>query len=327
MSERMPDPAPPSAVPGLRRRVLMILLLAAAYLYPVPYFPKVHNPNENVRIYMSAAIIEDGTYAIDGIRKRWGWVNDAAELDGKHYSVKAPATSFLALPAYAAYYHANAGKQDARGRPWEPDRITTTWLMRLAGSIAPMLLFFWFLLPWLGRRTPSPVLRDAIWCSLAVGSCLYAYTLIFVSHAVGAAAGFGALMLLSRAAPQHGERKLGAAGFFVAGLLAASVTAFEYPGFPISLVLSIYGVARSRSWGRFVAFCSGALIPVAGVLHFHWKALGNPLTPGHLHMESKAFRAVHHKGFFGADQFYPEAAERLLIDPGFGLLPLSTIGL
>lgn len=298
----------------------MLGLLAFGYLYPFPYVPRIQNPNENVRLFMTAALAERGEYAINPIRARWGWVNDAALLDGKVFSVKAPATSLLAVPAYAVWFHASNGRDG-----WRPDRLTATWIARFFGCIAPMLLFFWCLLPWLGRRTRSPVLRDAIWWSLALGSCLYGYTLIFVSHATGAAAGFGALMLLSRARPQLGEPGLGTAGMFVAGLLAAAVTAFEYPGFPISLLLCVYGIAVAGSVRRAAVLCAGALVPVAFVLHFHAVAFGSPFTPGHLYMENQAFRAVHHKGFFGADQWYAEAAERMLFDPGFGLLPLTPI--
>ncbi|MCA9536784.1 MAG: hypothetical protein KC593_24045 [Myxococcales bacterium] len=96
--------------------------MAIVYLYVFPYFPALNNPNENVRVYMTAALVEDGTYDIGGPRARWGWVNDAAcvdrlvdgtlaPCDGRapegaeraYYSVKAPGASFLGVPGYAVY--------------------------------------------------------------------------------------------------------------------------------------------------------------------------------------------------------------------------------
>lgn len=354
------------AVPSLRRRLVVGSLLALAYLLPFPYQPGVQNPNENVRLFMTAAMVEQSTYAIDSIRSRWGWVNDAAIHGGKVYSVKAPGTSMLAAPAYAVWYHlakpatATDDEQSAdltdddekdesertarvateagngssppaptakspKVRPWQPDRATATWIVRIFGNALPMWVFFWFLYPWLGRRTGSPVIRDSVFWSLALGSCLYAYSLILVSHAVAAAAGFGALMLLQRARPIPGEAPLTATGVFFAGLLAASVTAFEYPGFPISALLCMYGALTVGSARRLLLLCAGALVPVALVMHFHDAAFGNPWTPGHLHMEDPNFRAVHHHGFFGADRYHPDAARGLLVAPGYGLLPMTPL--
>ncbi|GEM_PF-1167001 len=392
----MPNPKPaPAAIPTMRRRVVMMGLLLLAYLYPFPYHPHIQNPNENVRLFMTAAIAESGKYAIDDIRDRWGWVNDAAAYDGKIYSVKAPGTSLLAVPAYWLWFKVNSddaapakkGDADKKGdaekkgdgdkgaakkaeksakkaeksakkaeksakkakkqakqakksskkgaknddaKPWEPSRALATWICRFFGSMLPMAVFFWFLYPWLGRRTSSPVIRDAIWWSLSLGSCLYAYALLFVSHAVAAACGFGALMLLMRGPPSRQRAAddpppLGSGGVFAAGLLAASVTAFEYPGFVVSVILCLYGAATLGSWRRLLLFCAGALVPVFFVMHFHNSAFGNPWTPGHLHMEDPNFRAVHHHGFFGADRYHPDAAKGLLYAPGYGLLPGTPI--
>ncbi len=77
-----------------------------AYLYAFPYQPTINNPNENVRFYMTAAIVEEGTYAIDTPRTRWGWVNDAGVSEGKHFQWRAwgnpltPGHRFLENQAY-----------------------------------------------------------------------------------------------------------------------------------------------------------------------------------------------------------------------------------
>src|SRR5688572_3424829 len=98
--------------------------ITLASLYVFPYYLRINNPNENVRLQMTAAIVDDGTYRIDDVRRRWGWTNDAAVYEGHYYSVKAPGTSLLGVPVYWAYRTVC----DLAGA--EVDRVTALWLLR-----------------------------------------------------------------------------------------------------------------------------------------------------------------------------------------------------
>lgn len=305
-----------SGLGGPARTWLMMAIVTFAHLYPYPYHPAVNNPNENVRFFMTAAIVEQGSYQIDEMRARWGWCNDAATYDGHFFSVKAPGSSFLGVPGYALYY---AWTRQV-GAP--VNRTTALWWTRLSGSILPSLLFWFFFYRWLARRGGSPVVRDAIFLSLAIGSPLYAYGMMFVSHTLSAAAAFGAFMILFDA---RRRGSLGAGEAFVAGACASAVTAFEYPGFVCSAVLCFYALYALRPWKRLVPFSLGALIPVAGVLHFHWRAYGNPLTPGHRYLEHAPFREAMEEGFFGASEWSWDAAGGLLFDPGYGVFWLTPV--
>ncbi|MFW6050841.1 MAG: hypothetical protein ACODAU_06685 [Myxococcota bacterium] len=317
-----PDPTPrymapveahPTARPPTRRTLAAVGLCAFALLYAFPYFPRINNPNENVRFYMTAALVEEGTYRIDEPRARWGWVNDAAVREGHYYSVKAPGTSLLGVPGYAAYrWLAGDGF----------DRTTALWVVRLTGTILPTLVFLFFFHRWLGERTRHPAVRDTVFLSVALGSLLLAYGYMFASHTTAAAVAFGAFMVLYDA--RHRGR-LSSGGAFLAGLLAAGVTAFEYPGFFLSMLLCAYALSALRPWRRLVPFAAGALVPTVAVMHFHWSAFGHPLSPGHLFVENPAFRQNHEQGFFGASGFHPEAAWRLLFDFRIGLLVLTPV--
>ena len=290
-----------------------VALCAAAYLYAFPYFPTINNPNENVRLYMTAAIVEEGTYRIDAIRERWGWVNDAAVHHGHVFSVKAPGTSLLGVPAYWLYFHTAD----------DFDRTTALWLCRVTASILPTLLFLFFFHRWLGRRTRHRWLRDATFLSVALGSLFYGYALLFVSHTLSAVCAFGAFMILFDARHGGSTRRRHA---FLAGLLTAGVTFFEYPGLVVSLVLALFGLWVLRPRRRLgPMFVLGGLIPTAAVMHFQWKAFENPLMPGHLFVETDALREAHHEGLFGATGFHPDAAFTLLFDLGSGLLPLTPL--
>jgi len=301
-----------SARPSLANTLWMLAICSVAYLWVFPYQPTINNPNENVRFYMTAAIVEEGTYAIDTQRARWGWVNDAGVRDGKHYSVKAPGASLLGVPGYWPY-HAWC---KARNEPL--DRMTALWVCRVTASVLPMLLFLFFLHRFLGRLTAHPILRDATFVSIALGSLLYAYALLLVSHTHSAIAACAALMCLVEERPLTRWRAL------LAGFFAASVTLFEYPGMMASVPLTLYAAWRG-GFVRMPFVAAGCLPPVLAMMHFQWRAWGNPLTPGHRFLENQAYRALSEEGFFGATGFHLDAALGLLFDPGYGLFALTPL--
>ncbi len=301
-----------SAYPSLSNTLCMLAICGVAYLWAFPYQPTINNPNENVRFYMTAAIVEEGTYAIDTQRARWGWVNDAGVRNGKHYSVKAPGASLLAVPGYWAY-HAWC---EARNEPL--DRTTALWMCRVTASILPMLLFLFFLHRFFGGLTSHPILRDATFVSIALGSLLYGYALLLVSHTQSAVAACAALMCLMHPLPLTRRRAM------LAGLFAASVTLFEYPGMMASVPLTLFAAWRG-GLARMPFVAAGCLPPVLAMMHFQWRAWGNPLTPGHRFLENPAFRTLSEEGFFGATGFHLDAATGLLFDPGYGLFALTPL--
>jgi hypothetical protein len=296
---------------------LIWALCAFAYLYVFPYQSRLNNPNENVRFYMTAAVVDSHSYAIDAQRARWGWVNDAAVHGGHVYSVKAPGTSLLGVPGYALYLGVNR----VAGRDF--DRTEALWLCRATASILPTLWGVWWFIGFLRRRGLSLPLRLAGTVSVWLGSLLYGYGMLFVSHTLSAVVAFAAFGFLYEV--QQGARTatpLSAAWF---GLLAAATTWFEYPGLVASVVLLGYAAYALRSWQLRVAWLVGSLPLALSMMHFQYRAFGNPLTPGHLFVESDAFRAAHEQGLYGAVGVSPEALYGLLFDPGAGLFLLTPL--
>jgi hypothetical protein len=294
------------------------LCCAFAYVYVFPYQTTLNNPNENVRFYMTAAVAEFGHYDIDALRTRWGYVNDAAVHGGHVWSVKAPGTSLLGVPGYWLYLHASRGLGHAF------DRSEALWVCRMTASVLPTLVFLGFFFEWLQRRARHAFARDAAFFSTALGSLIYGYGMMFVSHTLSAITAFGAFMWLCDVRQQ--QRHAGLRGAFFAGLLTAGATFFEYPGLACSLPLAIYGAYVL--WPRLkllAAFACGGALPALAMMHFQWRAFGNPFTPGHLFVENAAFRAGHEQGLYGAIGPSARALYGLLLDPGAGLFPLTPL--
>lgn len=296
---------------------LRIAIIAFAYLYAFPYFPRLNNPNENVRFYMTAALAEYGTYEISALRTRWGWTNDQAKIEGRYYSVKAPGTSLLGVPAYWLYREVSTAQEAEFSLPM------ALWLCRLSAATVPSLVFLWFFLHWLRSEFDDPLVVDSVFFSFALGSMFFAYSILFVSHSSSAICAFGAFWRIRNDAHHQPWAA------FWTGLLAAGVTFFEYPGLPASVVLTFYFLLqvwnRPNAMKRTAGYVAGGLIPTLLVMHFQWKAFGSPLTPGHLHVETDAFRAAHEQGFFGATDFHWRAFFSLLFDMSVGLIPGTPI--
>jgi hypothetical protein len=60
---------------------LSVALLAVLYLWVFPYHGIVNNPNENVRLFMTVAIVDDHTLAINRVENTWGYTNDKGVRD------------------------------------------------------------------------------------------------------------------------------------------------------------------------------------------------------------------------------------------------------
>ena len=306
----------------------------------------MNNPNENVRLYMTAALVDDGSYEISNQRRTWGWVNDAActqparaGVDGfeegelmycegrpggprRYYSVKAPLTSWLGIPGYMIAKW--LGGEELK-------KSSAIWWVRLFGTGIPCAIFLFFFYGFLGRVTSSPMARDLSFLAFSLGSVFLGYSYLFASHSTSAVAAGGGFMVLAHfhskkkrhtgEAPKETKKQVLGAWLLamLGGFLAAGCTALEYPCLLFSMALSVYALVAIRPWPRILAFGLGALVPTLLVAHFQWSAFGNPLSPGHLFVENAAFRAGHEQGFFGADGFHWEAAASLLFAPREGL--------
>ncbi len=293
----------------MRSRAGAVLSLwALLSLLVVPVFPHFVSPNETTRWALAAAAVEEGTLEITRPAAiLGGGVEDVAEVGGRLYSNKAPGGALVALPGYLAARAAWGPASPGTLRP----QLTA---MRLVGSTLPVVLLALLFL----RRAPEEGRAPAL-AALLLGTPLLAYGLLLFSHALAAAALFGAWAALF---PADG----GVPRFrrdVAAGALLALATVAEYPVAVPAAVLAL--TALWGRWRRLVPLAAGAL-PFALLLGAYDAAcFGSPFALSSGHERDAAFRSLSAHGLFGVGLPQPGYLARLLVDPSKGLLVFSPV--
>jgi hypothetical protein len=284
--------------------------IAIAYLYVFPYFPRIHSANELPRAYLVKAIADDHTFAIDRGVATWGATVDVSPSGGHQYSNKAPGSSLLAVPVYAA----------VRAVSGEPSLAVTLWICRAAAGIAPMLAFLWLLWGFLARFAPDPDVRRLVVIAYALGSLAMTYSILFYSHQLGAICIASAWIL----AVDVAERRRGLFAMAAAGFLAGAAPLVDYQAVFAALPIAVHVLARLGRKDRVRAVAvaaAGAALPIAALLAYHAVCFGSPWRTGY--DASTAFAVFHQRGFLGITALRWEAFSGSLVRPDNGLLVLS----
>jgi hypothetical protein len=307
---------------GVLRRHAAWFLVSAAYLIVSPYFEAINNPNENVRVWATRAIVEHHVLNIDAVMGEWGYVNDKAKNAHHVYSSKAPGVSFAGVPVLFA----ETALRKLVGWPAPSKREATFWL-RLVAVKLPMLAFFWLFARYVERKTRSALARDLLLVALGLGTMLYPYGGMFVGHALAAAAVFSAFILiddprLDQPAPLE-PRRLGPQ-VAAAGFLAAVAVTLEYQAILVALALAVYLIVRNRR--AILPFAVGALAPAVALGAYHTALFGRPWTLPYANIENPVFAQTAHKaGFDGLSLPHLEAFPSFLISPAYGLFAFSPV--
>ena len=319
------------------RAGIFFALALVVFTAVFPYIHVVNNPNENVRTYMTMAIVEGHTFRIDDIVLRHGWVNDMAVAPDKvtgerHlYSVKAPAVSYMGVPFYWALTKiAPHFKHPVPTLASTPDEKvwwlrTTTLVLRLFAVQLPCLLFLVWLERWLRGTTEDPVLRLTAVAAVGFGTNYLAYAMMLASHALFAVAAFASFAIVTGERARYpldpGRRRLSRA--FLAGFFAGFATLLEYHALPVSVCLALYALAAFWRPSRLAMFAAGGLLNAAALAFFQWRAFNDPLMPGHRMSENPMFAQLLNQGFFGIGVPSAAVAKDITLDPGFGFLGTS----
>ncbi len=315
-------------------RVFFALLLVP-FTCVFPYIAPVNNPNENVRMYTTMAIVEEASLRIDTMMFRYGWVNDMARVPdrdghGNHYfSVKGPAVSYAAVPFYWAF----AKTAPIFGHPLPVQGSTQAvkdWWFRAATLLArlivvqlPCFAFLVWFERWLRKTTDDPVLRLSAVAAMGLGTNYLAYALMFVSHALTAVTSFVAFAIITDELDRPREEPRPWSRPFVVGLLAGLTTMLEYQALILSVALTLYALFVFRRWRDASIFALGGVLNAIVVMVYQWRCFGNPLTPGYKSAENEAFAEWHRQGLYGIGRPSWEVFRNLSIHQTYGFFTTS----
>lgn len=331
----MTPPARSRALPAAWFTRTVLALVCVVFLGVFPYLTAVNNPNENVRTFMTMAIVEKGTLKIDHLVERHGWINDMAKAPDKAgvdhlYSVKGPLVSYLGVPPYWAFVKLEAMRGAHPPVPSDSALVKREWLRRSTFVLRfftvqiPLFLWLIWLERFLRRVTADQVIRLTAVVACGLGTNYLAYAQMFVSHAAFACAAFTGFALIFAARLDYRDpRRRPLKIAFFAGLFAGMAPVIDYHGLVVSAVLAVCGLATFWRPKRFVAFAIGGAIDVAILMLFQWRAYGNPLTPGHKMLENASYKAYHVRGLFGIEPPNAEHVRELLFNKTFGFLGTS----
>ena len=313
---------------------LLWVAIGAAYLYPQFLFD-IHNPNERVRIYMTAAMVEEGSFVIGTrtprakgrgfadkgvVYERWGYVNDKAlvcedaemkppDCAGALYSAKAPGSSFLAYPFYAALYGISKATTGEA-----PSMETIILVLRFFTVILPTLLMLIAFRRFAAGNKYDPVLSDLLTVGIALGSMVYTYSHMFAGHQISAYFLFFGFLAARKI--EGSESLLWPA---LSGLCAGMAVFVEYPMALVSVVLFAYALRNRFTVRNFLAFCGGGALPAILMGWFHWSAFGGPHKTAYATLENPQFVKDIAPGFMGLRQPKLENLFGAFVSPYEGL--------
>lgn len=312
--------------------IVIFITLLACYAY---FFPRWAEWNQNSRMDLTMAIVEQGTFIIDDYYENTG---DYAMYDGHIYTDKAPGTSFLGVPTYWAF------KTVAGTAPVESllERLSSTsafadtlreggtglledkvyfaaalYAVTFVTVSLPSALLGALLFSFLGRILASRWQRVGLVLAYGLATVVFPYSTVFYGHQIAAVLLFAAFVLLYRLRQgEVGERALWGVG----GLIGLAVLV-EFPALFPAIALGLYAwwfLPRKRNLYKVVL--TG--LPFALLLGFYnYTSFGSPFTSSYKYLAT--FSVISNTGFLGFTRPRWEAFWGVTFSPYRGLFFLS----
>ncbi len=298
-----------------RAEVLLVVVVGLAWLYVFPYHAHTNNPNENVRVYMTRAIVDSGSYAIGyrkltaggrtvdfgSVTKDWGYVNDRSlycterdqrppDCAGALYSAKAPGTSLLGVPFYWAY----KTLATALHRPVTLE--SAVWWLRLWTMLLPWLVFLVVFQRRLLADTGDLPLAAGFTALLAFGTTSTTYATMFASHVHAGMALAAGLWLAEKALADRARRAL---WLFLSGVALGWAQLSEYAAVVGVAVVGLLLLLRLPDRRDLVWAVFGGLLPLLLLFHYHQTCFGAIWLTGQSCIEPESFQEAIAPGVMG----------------------------
>jgi len=316
---------------------LLFAVLLVCYAY---FFPRWADWNQNSRLNLVMAIVEQGTLRIDDYYEGHTATGDYAEYEGHIYSTKAPGTAFLGVPVYWAFQRV-VGGEAARwllgllrgneavgttltegGSGLLPEKVHAAlalYLVTLFAVSIPSAILGGVLYLFLGRFVPSPIPR--VWAVLVYGlaTSAFPYSGSFYGHQIVAALLFVAFYVSFLI----GRGRLGAISTLAVGVLLGYAVITEYPAALIAGAVFLYLFARLRQ-KRWIGLAAlGGLLPVLLWMAYNQAIFHRPIAFGYEH--APLWEDVNTAGFFSLVYPQPEAMWGITFGSFRGLFFLSPV--
>lgn len=288
---------------------LTLLLLVAAIYFYIPNNQGVFlTPNELSRIFLTQAIVEDGSFRIDRAVEAYGESIDMARYEGHYYSDKAPGVAFLSVPVYFLFQTLGKGAFD------EKELIP---ICRFFVVTLPALVFIAFVLR---RWTGLGALGRILVVGLAVGTTFYPYSITFYGHVPLAILVSWIYWRLAETPPEEAAGPLHLAW---TGFLCGLAVLVDFTGGVFVVFAGLYLLWKKRSPVPLLWLAAGAAPVLSLLLVYNYQCFGDPFDLAYNHMIMEEDRINRTTGFFGIGLPDPEAVWGLTLGLERGLFIYS----
>jgi len=322
--------------PDRVHQIALLLILLVCYAYT---FPRWADPNQNSRLNMVVAVVEDGTFQID---KYVANTVDYAKVGDHYYSDKAPGAAFAAIPFYAGLKVmldrpfmdglterlANSAafqstlREDGSGVSKQKVRFAIAQVMlTFIVSALPSALLGLLLYRLSGEFTASIWPRITLVLSYGLLTPAFAYAGAFYGHQLSTLLLFSAFYLIFTR-----PTRLSTATLIGVGLLLGYSVITEYPTVLMAGILylyTLYTLFRFDDWRRIAWVTLAGALVAAGWMAYNTLIFGGPLTLGYSH--SELWQDQHHTGFMSLTLPHWDAVWGITFGLFRGLFVLSPI--
>ncbi len=235
------------------------------------------NWNENSRLDLTLAMVDDHTFSIDNYFNNTG---DRAYYKGHYYSDKEPGMSFLAVPWYVMY-------RSVFGKPRVHHNLDNSHLSRsyldlmllviigtsaLAGALSVVLIY-----RAIGQFTDDRVHRLLITLVYGLGTLVLIYSRLFMNHVVAMLLAFLSFYLLFL------TKKAGKDRTFLAGLVGGFAITTELATMAIVLGDMVYLYTFNKR--KLLRFSAGLIVGLLPFFIYNIAIFRNPFELTYFHMD------------------------------------------
>jgi len=317
--------------------VLIFVALLFCYTY---FLPRWADPNQNSRLDMVVAVVEDGTFRIDDYVQN---TVDYAKVGEHYYSDKPPGAAFLGIPVYAVLKvildlpimdstmdrlaNNEALKTTLRegGTGLLENKVhfaIAQTALTFVASALPTALMGALIYRLLARFTTKPWPRIGVVLGYGLLTPAFAYAGSFYGHQLSAACLLTAFYLVFMGS-NVGTEPLSTRLLLGVGFLLGYSVITEYPSVLIVGILFLYTFYKLSNRRRISwVILTGALV-AAGWMTYNTYIFGSPFELGYSH--SELWTEQHHTGFMSLTRPHWEALWGITFSPFRGLFVLSPL--